>query len=98
MAQVQTLLRKQEALERDISAIHSKLTDDEKQANKLKEKYPEKVDDINKKLDEVKRAWTNLKDTSVKRKQILSDAYKLHKLASDVKEIEQWVNDTVFIL
>lgn len=94
-AQVQTLLRKQEALERDISAIHSKLMDDETHANKLSEKYPEKVDDIKKQLDTVKKLWENLKNSSMKRKQILNDAYKLHKLAADVKEIEQWVNDII---
>lgn len=94
-AQVQTLLRKQEALERDISAIHSKLMDDDTHANKLSEKYPEKVDDINKQLNAVKKLWENLKNSSVKRKQILNDAYKLHKLAADVKEIEQWVNDII---
>ncbi|XP_055309165.1 spectrin beta chain, non-erythrocytic 1 isoform X4 [Sitodiplosis mosellana] len=95
LAQVQTLLRKQEALERDMSAIHTKLMNDEKQANKLKEKYPENSDDIDQKLDELRKSWENLKNTSVKRKQILNDAYKVHKLAADVKEIEQWVNDII---
>lgn len=95
LTQVQTLLRKQETLERDMSAIHTKLLDDEKHANILKEKYPQHADDINGKLNELRKSWEHLKNTSVKRKQILNDAYNVHKLASDVKEIEQWVVDTI---
>lgn len=95
LAQVQTLLRKQETLERDMSAIHSKLIDDEKQANKLKEKYPQNADDINQKLDELRKLWENLKNSSLIRKQTLNNACKVHKLVADVKEIEQWVNDMI---
>lgn len=95
LAQVQTLQRKQDALERDMSAIHSKLIDDEKQGNELKEKYSQNVDEINHKLQELRKSWLNLNDLSVKRKKILDDAYKVHKLAADVKEIDQWVNDII---
>lgn len=95
LAQVQALLRKQEALERDMSAIHTKLMDDEKHANTLKEKYPQHADDINAKIDELRKSWENLKNTSVKRKEILNDAHNVHKLSADVKEIEQWVNDMI---
>lgn len=95
LSQVQTLLRKQETLERDMSAIHMKLMDDEKQANILKEKYPQHADDIHGKIEELRKSWENLESTSVKRKQILEDACKVHKLAADVKEIEQWVIDII---
>lgn len=95
LVQVQTLLRKQETLERDMSAIHSKLIDDEKQANTLLEKYPQHTSDINQKLDELRKSWENLKTLSVRRTQILNDAFKVQKLVTDVKEIEQWVNDMV---
>lgn len=95
LAQVETLLRKQEALERDMSAIHTKLVDDEKQANILKEKYPQHADDIHGKIEELRKSWGNLESTSVKRKQMLHDACKVHKLAADVKEIEQWVIDII---
>lgn len=96
LPQIQTLLRKQEALERDMSAIHSKLIDHEKQATNLKEKYPQSGEDINKKLEELKKLWDKLNSASIKRKQILNDAYKVHKLAADVKEIEQWVSNSLF--
>lgn len=92
---VEGLLRKQEALERDMTAIQQKLNDDEKLANKLKSKYPQQAASINAKLDEVKRAWITLQDTSVKRKAALNDAYTIHKFASDVKEMEVWVNDII---
>lgn len=95
LAAVEGLLRKQEALERDMSAIHAKLNDDENLANKLKEKYSNNGDTINQKIEEVKQSWVSLKNTSVKRKQALNDAYTVHKLAADVKEMELWVNDII---
>lgn len=95
LAAVETLLRKQEALERDMSAIHLKINDDQKLADKLKEKYPKKSKDIDHKLNEVKKSWATLQDMSIKRKKILNDAYTVHKFASDVKEMELWVNDII---
>lgn len=92
---VETLIRKQETLERDMTAIEQKIIDDEKSANKLKSKYPKRVADIDNKLEEVKNAWENLLELSVKRKGILTDAYAVQKFVSDVKEMELWVNDII---
>lgn len=90
---VEALIRKQEALERDMTAIQHKITDDEKAANKLRARYTQRAPDINNKVDELKDNWKNLQDLTVKRKANLSDAFKVHKFASDVKEMELWVND-----
>lgn len=95
LSAVEALLRKQEALERDMSAIDAKIVEDEKLANKLKAKYPEKSKEIDRKLNEVKVLWTALQDTSVKRKELLNDAFTVHKFAADVKDMEMWGNDII---
>lgn len=95
LSAVEALLRKQEALERDMSAIHLKITDDDKLAEKLKTKYPEKAADIDRKLNEVKQSWETLQNACLKRKRLLSDAYTVHKFGADVKEMELWVNDII---
>lgn len=95
LAAVEGLLRKQEALERDMTAIDQKINDDDKTANLLKSKYPQQTDGINTKLEKVKESWATLQGVSVKRKEILSDAFTVHKLESDVKEMELWVNDII---
>lgn len=95
LAAVETLLRKQDALERDMSAIHAKLSDDENIASKLKQKYPTNEEHIEQKLDEVKKTWSNLQSAGSKRKLLLSDAYTVHKFVADVKEMELWVNDII---
>lgn len=95
LSAVEDLLRKQEALERDMSAIHLKITDDEKLANKLKAKYPEKADDIDRKLNNAKESWETLRNACVKRKGLLSDAFTVHKFGGDVKDMELWVNDMI---
>lgn len=92
---VEGLLRKQETLERDMTAIQQKIADDEKAANKLKAKYPKRAEDINEKLTEVQESWANLKALSVKRKEHLNGAYTVHKFVSDVREMELWVNDII---
>lgn len=95
LAAVEDLLRKQETLERDMSAIETKLGDDAKLANKLIQRYPENANEINQKVDEVEKAWNILQSTNIKRKQVLNEAYIVHKLDADVKEMELWVNDIV---
>lgn len=92
---VEGLIRKQETLERDMTAIQQKIIDDEKAANKLFQTYPQRTEDINSKMEEVKESWTNLQNLNIKRKGILNDAYTVHKFVSDVKEMELWVNDII---
>lgn len=95
LAAVEALLRKQEALERDLTAIHQKINDDEKTAHLLKSKYPQQSEGIATKLEKAKDAWATLQEVGLKRKEILNDACTVHKLVSDVKEMELWVNDII---
>ena len=93
LSAVEALQRKQEALERDMTAVKQKIFDHENDAAKLMRKYPERADDINSKLMELKENWSELEALSVKRRQQLEDAYQIQKFLSDVKELTQWAQD-----
>lgn len=89
---VESLLRKQETLERDMIAVRDKINEHEKSGDKLKKKYPERVDDIDDKLDDLQKKWMQLQELTHLRKDKLQDAFTAHKFKSDVKELEQWVS------
>lgn len=93
LAAVEALRRKQETLERDMTAVEQKITEHEKAANKLRKKHPDRVAIIDEKLEELKRNWEHLRNLSLKRKKVLSNGYTIHKFIADVKELEAWVND-----
>lgn len=93
LSAVEALRRKQDALERDMTAVKQKIFDHENDAAKLMRKYPERADDINKNLMELKHNWDQLEALSVQRRQQLEEAYQIHKFLTDVKELEQWAQD-----
>ena len=95
LSAVEALIRREDALERDMSAVKQKIAEHERNAMQLKKKYPDRLQDIDKKMNELKKSWNNLQDLSVKRRDILNDAYKVHKFVSSVKELELWVNDMI---
>ncbi|KAL7032840.1 hypothetical protein ACKWTF_007407 [Chironomus riparius] len=90
---VETLRRKQDALERDMTAVKQKIFDLENEATQLMRKYPERAEEINNKLLEIKDCWDNLESLSVKRRQHLENGYHVNKFLSSVDEIQQWAND-----
>ncbi|XP_020812650.1 spectrin beta chain, non-erythrocytic 1 isoform X1 [Drosophila serrata] len=96
LAAVEALIRREEALERDMSAVKQKIDHHETAAEFLIKKYPERgAVHIERKLEELHKSWGNLQALSVKRQSILNEAYLAHKFVSDVKELELWVNDMV---
>ncbi|XP_055716450.1 spectrin alpha chain, non-erythrocytic 1 isoform X4 [Phlebotomus papatasi] len=90
---VEGLQRKQEALERDMTAIEQKLGDHGKEATLLIHTYPQRKDDIQAKLEEVHENWKGLQGATERKRDLLQNAYILHKYAADVREYEDWVND-----
>lgn len=52
---IEALIRREDALERDMSAVKQKLNEHERNAMTLKTKYPDRLQDIDKKLDELKK-------------------------------------------
>lgn len=93
LAAVEALQRKQETLERDMTAVEQKIAEHEKAAIKLRKRHPDRAQVIDEKLDELKINWEHLQNLSLRRKKVLSDGYTVHKFFADVKELEGWVND-----
>ncbi|CRK98513.1 CLUMA_CG011869, isoform A [Clunio marinus] len=90
---VEAMRRKQDTLERDMTAVKQKIFEHENDAAKLMRKYPERADDINKNLMNLKQKWDQLEALREKRRQQLEDAYQVHKFLADVKELEKWSQD-----
>lgn len=92
---VESLKRKQDAMERDMTAVQQKIGEHERGAGTLVQKYPDNADNIEEKLVELKHQWNNLQEASVKRADALDDGYTAHKFTADVKELELWTNEII---
>ncbi|XP_053986770.1 spectrin alpha chain isoform X1 [Hylaeus volcanicus] len=92
---VEHLQRKQEAMERDMTAIEGKLKEHNADARDLSLKYPDKAPQINGILSELQSNWDDLQRLTQHRREALNQAYTLHKFQADLHELELWVADTI---
>lgn len=86
LAGVQALQRKQEEVERDMTALHQQLQKEEAVSGKLCRKYPNMTDSIRSKMREAEENWERLEDLAQARKIRLEDAYQLHKFLTEARE------------
>ncbi|CAH3114647.1 unnamed protein product [Porites lobata] len=93
LASVNALLRKHEALERDLAAVEDKVTALGQESAQLQEAYPDSADDIAAKQDEIVTAWGNLKDKSAVRKTRLEDSYRLQRFIGDYRDHISFINE-----
>lgn len=93
LASVNALLRKHEALERDLAAVEDKVTALGSESAQLQEAYPESADEIAAKQDEIVTAWGNLKEKSGVRKARLEDSYRLQRFISDYRDHISFINE-----
>ncbi|XP_017763084.1 PREDICTED: spectrin beta chain, non-erythrocytic 5 isoform X2 [Eufriesea mexicana] len=92
---VEHLQRKEEAMERDMTAIEGKLKEHKVEARELSLKYPDKASQINGILSELQSNWDDLQRLTQHRREALNQAYTLHKFQADLHELELWVADTI---
>nr|XP_022333961.1 spectrin alpha chain, non-erythrocytic 1-like isoform X4 [Crassostrea virginica] len=92
---VEALQRKQEEVERDMTALQNQLEKMEALEGKLCRKYPDKAEAIQKKQQEAQDNWEKLEELSDNRKQKLSDSYQLQKFLADARELVSWSNEMV---
>uniref|UniRef100_A0A2H8TMG3 Spectrin beta chain, brain 4 n=1 Tax=Melanaphis sacchari TaxID=742174 RepID=A0A2H8TMG3_9HEMI len=95
LGSVEQLQRKQDALERDMTAIEGKTKEHESECRRLIQKYPDMSSPIKTKLSELQDNWRNLHMLSKKRREALNDAYIREKFLSELKEAELWVVDSI---
>ncbi|WKY08955.1 hypothetical protein Q1695_001825 [Nippostrongylus brasiliensis] len=89
-ATVDALLRKQTALERDMSAIHQKLIAHDKDAQNILAKKPPLKHTILDSLKKLEESWKELSQAAELRNENLDRSYKLYKYIDQVKKAEQW--------
>ncbi|XP_057323872.1 spectrin beta chain, non-erythrocytic 1 isoform X4 [Microplitis mediator] len=95
LAAVEHLQRKQDTMERDMTAIEGKLNEHKLEANKLSSKYINNAPQINAMLNNLESNWDQLQHLTKQRRNNLNKAYTLHKFKFDLNEVELWVNDTI---
>ncbi|XP_024085304.1 spectrin alpha chain, non-erythrocytic 1 isoform X3 [Cimex lectularius] len=92
---VEHLRRKQDALERDMTAIDGKLKEHDVECRRLVSKYPDMSTPIRNKLTELQDNWHNLQSLKNRRRDALNSAYTSHKFQAELKELQIWVADTI---
>lgn len=96
LASVEALQRRQEALESEIVAVENKIINGhQKDALLLSEKYPKSSDHLENKLVTLENQLAKLYSSRDKRRNLLQNAYEKEKFLWEVKELEQWVMDTI---
>ncbi|KAF6212345.1 hypothetical protein GE061_012867 [Apolygus lucorum] len=95
LAACEHLGRKQDALERDMTAIEGKLKEHDIECRRLVNKYPDMASPIKKQLTELQDHWRNLHSVTSSRRSALNSAYTSHKFQADLRELQAWVADTI---
>ncbi|XP_037069817.1 spectrin beta chain, non-erythrocytic 1-like [Pollicipes pollicipes] len=93
LGSVESLQRKQEAAERDMSAIEGKLKEHDVEARRLMQKYPDRAAPIRARLQVVQDSWRRLQASCDNRRTLLASSYTLQKFNADRRELETWVGD-----
>ncbi|XP_053397827.1 spectrin alpha chain, non-erythrocytic 1-like isoform X5 [Mercenaria mercenaria] len=92
---VQGLQRKQEEIERDMTALQNQLEKVESLSAKLCKKYPDRAGDISEKQNEALDNWEKLEELADQRKKKLADSYQLQKFLAEARELISWSNDMI---
>ncbi|KAL8620004.1 hypothetical protein ACOMHN_015286 [Nucella lapillus] len=92
---VEALQRKQEEVERDMTALQNQLEKLETHATKLGHKYRDRARDIELKKQEAEDNWEKLEELADARKAKLSESYQLQKFLTEGRELINWSNDMI---
>lgn len=98
LVSVQSLQRKHEALERDLTALEEKTSQLSVDADTLSDKHPDSRDTIQDKKNTLLTAWQELKDKCVDRRNKLEESFLLHRFLSDWRDLTLWISDTKAII
>ena len=91
LANVQSLQRKHDAVERDLAALADKVEGLTSEGQRLADSNPDSPDEqLNSKLQELTNHWSNLKQKAQQRKERLSESYKLQSFLSDHRDLMNW--------
>ncbi|KAK0410555.1 hypothetical protein QR680_005192 [Steinernema hermaphroditum] len=90
LAAVETLVRKQDAIERDMTAIHTRLNTHDNDAQELLRKNPPLRHTIIDSLRKLEDSWQHLANLAHGRRVRLEQSHHLHKYYDAIKKSEAW--------
>ncbi|CAD5123350.1 DgyrCDS11708 [Dimorphilus gyrociliatus] len=93
VATVESLQRKQDDIEKDMTVIKDKLLNLEEEAENLAKKYPEHVEKLQSEIAGANELWNKLDNAVVERRTNLSKSYDLHRYLAEAKEHSSWCNN-----
>ncbi|XP_048374607.1 spectrin beta chain, non-erythrocytic 1 isoform X2 [Sphaerodactylus townsendi] len=94
LAGVMALQRKLTGMERDLVAIEAKLSDLQKEAEKLESEHPDQARAILSRLAEISDVWEEMKTTLKNREESLGEASKLQQFLRDLDDFQSWLSRT----
>ncbi|NWX46319.1 SPTB2 protein, partial [Steatornis caripensis] len=94
LAGVMALQRKLTGMERDLVAIEAKLSDLQKEAEKLESEHPDQAQAILSRLAEINSVWEEMKTTLKNREESLGEASKLQQFLRDLDDFQSWLSRT----
>nr|prf beta spectrin (beta fodrin) [Mus musculus] len=93
LAGVMALQRKLTGMERDLVAIEAKLSDLQKEAEKLESEHPDQAQILSR-LAEISDVWEEMKTTLKNREASLGEASKLQQFLRDLDDFQSWLSRT----
>ncbi|XP_071041629.1 spectrin beta chain [Parasteatoda tepidariorum] len=88
---IMTLQRRLSGMERDLAAIHTKLENLKKEAEKNKLEHPEEAELIERNLEQIKVSWGKLTHLLKERDAKLEEAGDLHRFLRDLDHFQTWL-------
>uniref|UniRef100_A0A183IDZ9 Calponin-homology (CH) domain-containing protein n=1 Tax=Soboliphyme baturini TaxID=241478 RepID=A0A183IDZ9_9BILA len=90
LSTVEVLLRKQDAVEREMTALHEKLQRHEQDSKKLLARNPPLKEQVQERMNSLDVSWQKLLEAVRLRRTKLQRAYDVQKFLESVKETELW--------
>ncbi|CAL9688312.1 unnamed protein product [Knipowitschia caucasica] len=94
LAGVMALQRKLTGMERDLAAIEDKLSDLDKEAERLATEHPDQSTAIKGQLEQIRGVWGEMKDTMKNREESLGEASKLQQFLRELDDFQSWLSRT----
>ncbi|VDP84941.1 unnamed protein product [Echinostoma caproni] len=92
LTSVQRLIRKHDALERDMVALDDRVKQLDSKAADLVQTHPTEAEAICRHQEEINQSWNNLASLAEQRKAKLLDSLDLQKFLADCRDLQSWIN------
>ncbi|TPP57241.1 Spectrin alpha chain non-erythrocytic [Fasciola gigantica] len=92
LTSVQRLIRKHDALERDMVALDDRVKQLDSKAADLVQTHPSEAEAICRHQEEINQNWNALASIAEQRKAKLLDSLDLQKFLADCRDLQSWIN------